>query len=399
MKRLVWFLLLATSCAAQDFAIHNVTHSPKSPKILNVVFESPAPDSSSVVDPSHWDVRCYKGEGVAPQPLPLTSGTHIQNDYSQTRLVVLVLENDLPSSCRIVQTTFLAGSFPTARWSQKGPKGQTGASWWGGIIRPVRASDANPDISISGTVVTSVGSGPVYSIDASGRHSFFRRLPTELAFTGKVKTDSSPKADPDSFRWALNVLRTPSSSRLSQSWDLVGMEFDKEGQAMNFVSAPALIWTRAWPHLNAEGHVRYSLALDLRAGLELGDNFKNSYSIANRPGRNGSGFFLRGVPAAQLFVVIPTSNPKRGIRFTSAYSVRLPARDELFLETRLGTKDPVPVLGTSPRHYVENNLIFKVTDYFGFKIQHLYGSLPPAFKFTNHQVSIGLAFQAMQAKP
>ncbi len=76
--------------------------------------------------------------------------------------------------------------------------------------------------------------------------------------------------------------------------------------------------------------------------------------------------------------------------------MRLLARDELFLETRGHTDDPVPFFNRLARHYVENNIAFMLTDFTGITVKHQYGSLPPAYKFMDHRVSVELTFQAKQ---
>jgi hypothetical protein len=178
------------------------------------------------------------------------------------------------------------------------------------------------------------------------------------------------------------------------------MEFDKTGNVMNEVSQAELIWAyrQDGPKKKGQRFPFYTWSLNLGAGVEVGDDFKNEFTIANQPGHRGTGLILRGAPRAKFVLIFPTSNPKHAINFTSSYIVRLPARDELFLETRLHTTDPVPLLGTNPRHYAENNLTFNVTNFFAFKVQHSYGSLPPAFSFTDNKGSVGIVFQAKQPR-
>jgi hypothetical protein len=389
--------------AADDGTLHNVTHPKQSPAVLNVTFESPAPGRASVSPAGAWYVQCYTVAGQRPSVLAVKSAAP-SAEFDRTRLVRLELEQAVPDACSNVVVTWLDGGFASASWARPEGSDASGASnadAGGGsshrLFIPVSESGGDPDISISGTVVSGIGMSPLYSLDASGKYSFLRRSAWELGLSGSALSYSSSTADPDSFRWALNALHTPGTRNgFSQNWDLVGMELDKEADTMNVVTAPSLVWTRSWPHFS-QGKVRYTVALHLGAGLELGSNLKNGFNAANPGGGDGSGFFLRGVPSGQFFLIIPTSSPNRAIHFTSTYSLRLPARDEVFFRAH-DHLDAVPALGTNPRHYIKNELTFMVTDYFGFTLQHRYGSLPPAFNFTDHKFSVGVEFQASQNK-
>jgi hypothetical protein len=105
------------------------------------------------------------------------------------------------------------------------------------------------------------------------------------------------------------------------------------------------------------------------------------------------------VPAAGLaFNIFPNGDTKHPLRFSSIYTVRLPARDELFLETRLRTRSTVPLLETNPRHYLETSLTYQINEFIGLKLQHTYGSLPPLFQFNDHRVSTGVVLRASQPR-
>jgi hypothetical protein len=177
----------------------------------------------------------------------------------------------------------------------------------------------------------------------------------------------------------------------------VGLEFDKASTVLNEVSSGAFSWTRFKDWASSAGDLTESFEFHLTAGVELGDNFKNSLTIANQPVPRGSGLIFRGVPGAGLFFnIFPGGNTRHAIRLNSTYIVRLPARDELFLETRRHTTNAIPLLETNPRHYLENNLIVQFNDFLGLKIQHSYGALPPTFRFNDQRISTGIVFQAFQ---
>jgi hypothetical protein len=130
--------------------------------------------------------------------------------------------------------------------------------------------------------------------------------------------------------------------------------------------------------------------LDLTAGFEFGDNLRNDYAVVNKSSR-GEGPFLRGLGGATAYLVVPSIWHLNKITFTSSYTARVPTTDELFLETR-HRKDPLPLLTSKTRQYVEDSVNFMFTDYFGIQIKHKYGSLPPAFRFVDNSGSIGLLF-------
>src|SRR3989442_5222136 len=88
----------------------------------------------------------------------------------------------------------------------------------------------------------------------------------------------------------------------------------------------------------------------------------------------------------------------KSINLTAAYTARIPTTDEIFLETRLGTKFPVPMLTSNTRHYLLDDLQFMFTDFAGFEIKHQYGSLPPTFTCANHKVLIDVVVHVKQVR-
>ena len=406
--RSILLVFLATALAIADtVTIHNVTAIPikndgLEPKLLTVKFDTPPPNQNDAENSSKWFAVCFPDSTNSPAQVKINTATHRANSagktlpFSTSPTITLEFEQDVTTNCSMVEVTFLADKSPSQRWTKKKDKngqGSTKPGFFSELFSPAKGSD-NPDYSISGTVVPAVGSGPLYSLDASLQPRILKGSPSSLVFSAKAKTDSSHKADLDSFSWSLDYRHFPAFP-LGETLSPAGMEFNKTGDVMNFISGGSLVWTH-FRSVISEGKPVVTAGLDLRAGVELGDNFKNTFTIANHPNQRGSGFIFRSVPSARFVLVIPTSNPKHEIQLSSNYTVRLPARDELFLETRLHTKDPVPLLGTNPRHYIENNLTFKLTEFFSFKVQHSYGSLPPSFKFTDQRGSVGIVFQANQ---
>jgi hypothetical protein len=57
----------------------------------------------------------------------------------------------------------------------------------------------------------------------------------------------------------------------------------------------------------------------------------------------------------------------------------------------------VTTLKKGTRHYFGSDLDLMFSDPLGISLKYRYGSIPPAFKFVNHAVSIGLTFKIKQA--
>jgi hypothetical protein len=135
--------------------------------------------------------------------------------------------------------------------------------------------------------------------------------------------------------------------------------------------------------------------IDLGLGLETGGRVKNDFVVG---GRRPSAFILRGVPGAAAWLTFLKPGPFEEIALGSSYEVRLPVNDELFLDTRLHTTDPVPFLRTQARHHLENNISFGLTKAFALTVKHEYGSLPPVFSLVQHRVAVGFTWQLTQKR-
>jgi hypothetical protein len=248
-----------------------------------------------------------------------------------------------------------------------------------------------------------VGAAPSYSIDSTLKYTLRQWGENAVFAAGQVKTDNRPTADPDSFSWTVGYRWTLPPSSLFE-WDFAGMQMDKKANAMNFYSAPKFVWNAQ--HLfkgtektkkTGEKYLAPSVlvGIDLTAGMEFGDNFRDDFAITNNRGLGG---FARAVPGAAAYVIVPHVLHLKKITLSSSYIARIPTSDELFLETRHHTAKPVPMLTSNTRHYLQDDLQFMFTDYVGFEIKEQYGSLPPAFSFVDNRVAIGLVLQLKQGK-
>lgn len=427
MRHLMILLLFAVAGFADDVTIHSVTRAAKDPtRLLTVKFDE-APTLDFAIEKNHWTAWCFSSVSTPPTLLTVVNADHRGGDFADRATINLTFDHDI-DHCVTVEVTLLTKKLPSARWPRTPKEEETPAPlkpetptastpspkpgeapspaaskpFLSHLFAPTTAGK-DPDYSFSGTVVAGVGARPLYTVDGSFQTKFISRNRLSLATIETVKTASSNTIDPDSFNSALTLLYFPETtgrSTLKFRSNLAGLEFNKQSSVLNEVSSSSLSWMRLLREgTSAQGDLATALSLTLAAGVEIGDNFKNEFTVAGKTGASGSGLIFRGVPGASLaFVFIPDKNPKHAIRWSSNYLVRLPVRDELFLILPEGASTAVPHLGTRPRHYLENDLSFQINDYFGLKIQHTYGSLPPAFQFVNHTVSAGIVFKASQPR-
>jgi len=407
MKRLLILFLVAGAYAAEKPKIHIANFSADRKQIY-VEFETPTALSDCDVEfatnrpncPTSqrvpWSVVLIPSIGNAIN-LPVTSAKDEVGHFQGNGLVTLSLQDAVAKDPTAqVDVTFTKGDAPHFLIAASAQPAHT----W---ISPGKTKD-DSDVYISGMVSPAVGAGPSYTIDSKGKYtiySFGKSGASTLSVSGDIKTDNRKTADPDSFHWGLPYQHVAAHGPI-ENWSLLGMELDKKANAINLVSAPGISQTFGHTFSKTDPKhpdvrlVSASVGMSLTAGLEFGDNLRNDYAVVNKSSR-GEGGFLRGVPGAAVYLVVPQVLHLNKISLSSSYTARIPTRDELFLETR-HTQTPIPLLTSQTRHYLENNLQFMVTEYAGFQIKHQYGSLPPAFSFVDHKVSVGLVFAFKQTK-
>jgi hypothetical protein len=335
-----------------------------------------------------WDVVVYDALG-APTTIRVTSSSDPIGNLPSTGFVLLNLESSVPANYSRIDVTFTKNNLPHFSIERSAAPATT----W------ISASKTKDDSSvyISGTFAPAEGTSPSYTIDSKASytvHSFARGRYT-VSVTGDINTDKKKTADADSFHWAIPIQHV-TKFNITEQLSSIGMELDKKGNAINLVSAPrvtgALGHNFIRPDRKTPGvkTVAASIGLELSGGLEFGSNLKNDFAVANRT-IGGQGWFLRGVPSASCYLIIPKILRLNKISLTSSYIARIPTTNEVFIETR-HTASPLPELSSNTRHYIQNTLNFMFTDYFGIQIKHQYGSLPPAFSFVQNSGSIGLVF-------
>lgn len=261
----------------------------------------------------------------------------------------------------------------------------------------------NADLYISGAYSPALNSPPQYQID--GFVALMKDLDKknlkygQLGVVGSVITDRRKKVDPDSYRVFgayQNVLvdqwHGPVQGVLF-TWLFAGSEFERKANNVNFVTAPYVdIPIRLFPQVITDTSKPIAV-LTATFGFEAGHNFHNAVTP-----NTGRGIF-RGVAGGNLLYRF---NPKlpgfKGAELNSAYTLRLPATDEIFTSTKIVDDKPVdvPFFHTKARHYIKQELSLKFTDLLSFSLKHEYGALPPAFRMVDHKASIGFTFSLRQ---
>jgi hypothetical protein len=342
-----------------------------------------------------WTVVIYDGFGK-PSVATVIEVKDVIGNFQANGLLTITLKDSIPTEFSRVDITYDKGKVPHVSLMPTAPP----TTHW---ITPSKTKD-DSDVYLSGTFSPAEGTSPSYSIDSKGKYtmlSFGENGSSTLSATGDISTDNKKTADPDSFKWFIPLQRV-SPNNYSLQWSLVGMELNKKASVMNLVSAPS--FTRAFVHNfvvkdvahQGVSRIAASIGIDVTGGLEFGDNLRNTFAVANK-NANGEGWFLRGVPSAAVYLIIPQVMHLSKITVSSSYTARIPTTDEIFVETR-HQKTPVPLLTSQTRNYVENSISFMFSDYFGIQIKHKYGSLPPAFNFVQNSGSVGFIVAFKQTR-
>jgi hypothetical protein len=239
------------------------------------------------------------------------------------------------------------------------------------------------------------GSDTTFSVDAFARYGLARTGGgSEWELSALYKADDRPKADPDTAQIAVSLSRV--GDRFNAHWDAVRYELERTGDVQNLLTAARVIRPLSRilsrpldPKVPSGGDVLLgSLGLDLALGIEGGLNLDTML-----PEGAASRGILRLVPAATFYVVWLTPPVVERVLLSAAYQVRLPATDEIFLETRVPGDDPEAQANRRARHWVEVEADIMVSDYAGISASYEYGSLPPAFSFVDHKGTLGLVIK------
>jgi hypothetical protein len=246
------------------------------------------------------------------------------------------------------------------------------------------------DIYFSGKAIGAKGSKPAYSFES--KLGYFKNLGrrTALGLQGIMDADQESNADPDrikavgAFEWR-NVY-APASSILMH-FDMGG-EFDRKNKNRNLISTVEALWVLPPVRLSDTNPIHG--AITLLAGLEAGNNFKNSL----KP--NGIGAFFRGKFVANAYLVAIQTPLFNAVNISGEWQLRLPSEAEIFSEKVKGLNNPVLSLTKKARHYVGVDTDFMFNKAFGFTVQYRWGSLPPAFNMVDHKFTGGIKLQLSQ---
>ena len=246
-----------------------------------------------------------------------------------------------------------------------------------------RRDDA--DIFLSGAMTAAKNAASSYQWDIKiaypkykGEHWFVSPL---IDFVANKGTD----ANPDKAKFVSSVgyaipVSTPQFNLIPevQIINESGGEFDREFATKGFVSSTyARVLFRTFGSTVGE---RVAPLFDF--GMDFGSNLSNKLS------KDGSGAVARIYAGTSWYKELGSPN----VVMVAAYQVRIPLRDEIF-QQKIGDGTR-RFLSTKARHFVEIGFDYGLSKYFSLKPKYRWGSLPPAYSFLDHQLSIALEIKA-----
>lgn len=386
---------------------------------LAVALKTPPPAPNELANQSKWSVTITSRGGTQTLLKGIASGWRVVNigadgtpiSDADGHVIVQDLTTPapevwgnsqivltLPSSTISADTSALTVSFAVSQalWTPSPPD----------VVSPTgllsAGADKNKsDLYLSGLYSPAINSAPQYTIDAKAR--LVKQIGLShwrLGGMALVSADKRPEADPDSFlvsgvaEWIAKDQRFlyQRAEGVLLDWNFAGLEFDRKTTNETFVSRPMFeMPLRLYPAPKNSG--KFTLGMIPFAGVEFGDNLTNSVSS------DGSGAVFRGVAGSTLdWVLKPGLSYLSKVSISTNYTVRLPAFDEVFTLTKMvaGKSVDVPMLSSQARHHLTSELDFTIIDPVSFAIKYEYGDLPPAFRFIDHKVSVGLTVMFQQ---
>lgn len=385
--------VISASAATADYELKFVLKG-DTPSELIVFLGQPLPEETALKCASpvacKWSVEMLDSK-LSRQQIQVTSADtpSTMKDFGQFQAIALTLATAIDPEAVRVTVTLLLGNAPSQVLRTRDAQSKA-------VLQPVDSPD-EATLYFSGIVAPAVGKHTAYSIDARASWWISQQGLSSLSIAGEYKADARPNADPDTTSL---FLIGDHYGKLISKWD-VGVESDRSADVVNLMSRPRV--TAALSHAfltqvkddsrNEIPTLRASLGVDLGIGLDVGFNARHDDGI------DPDKLILRLVPEVKTYLVVPTSFVQKLV-FSAGYAVRLPARKEVFRETRglADGADPVPFADRRPRHHATAGITFKLTDWFGIEGEYAYGSLPPAFQMADHSGKIGLVFQAKQVR-
>jgi hypothetical protein len=366
-------------------------------KLVYVRFQGPGPEPNSIRDTNNWQIQVKDSSGF--QTYDISQATPFE-PYGNTHTAKLTLTKVIPAGFQSINVTFK----PVNGAQGSGTPRSTSHS---SIIPADGKNDAN--LYLKGSVSHS-GSSYTYSVDSSVSlllHAFGKEKMDALELNGSVSADSDELGDPDSvdirFSARSGVSHPETMTRFlgfdyrgySKRMDIVSLETNKATDVVNLLASPRLTFPLTHILWKKNGDVPIgTLSLVPMIGIDAGWNARNELTVAKGTS-HGTGAIFRGMPGARATFSWADSPALNRIVFTSEYTARLLARDELFQETRSVTT-PAPSLRAGTPHYVKNSIDFMINRYAGLSLSHEYGSLPPGYKFLDQRLTFGVVFALKQ---
>jgi hypothetical protein len=259
-----------------------------------------------------------------------------------------------------------------------------------------RDKDTKADIVLSGSMVSAVGSSPTYFYEAKAK---YRLGLSNFNVNGSMIGNQGNNVDPDSIKAAFGYAKPVKKLngrglfwRNTFNADLVRGEFSRKDQTSN-IGSSFFFQSLSKPTAFNPDKTRFAY-LQLKGGMEAVKNANKPDSIPALKEYKGGVRPLGGATLTMVLDAEAFGDDEKVPRFTFTgdYQARIPLLKEPF--TRVVDEKNVITLSSKTRHSAEVTMLWQATNYWGFFSKYRYGSLPPLFVFTDHQVLIGIAFQA-----
>jgi hypothetical protein len=374
------------------------------------------PPGNIVNNRNNWRVLATDSNGNAKAVQPVTSATYRKN--SQFVMVNFPAAQVAPVD--LSSASYTVGFLAPDSMLTSAPTGSSS-----GALAAAKGRD-DADLYFAGTYIAGVGTKPLWQIDAKGGYSnspdkfpvvnwFVGKSKPTIRFGiyGEMKTNLDAQTpidrtqlDPDSLSAYTTLFRSGKIDTSAYKWEIqpAGGEFSRKYPASNFISGGRFRLIRVLAAKKAWG-----ADLIPSLGFEGGKNLNKPGMLFNRPVdlHSYDGIVrLRGGADANFYVNRRApSSPSDAYVFvlSGSWVARVPFMVEPFTTYAYlpDPQDPTQItrqqtiaMRSNTRHYVQVDATWNITKLLGIQAEYKYGSLPPMFEFTSHQMSVGLVFKA-----
>jgi len=271
-----------------------------------------------------------------------------------------------------------------------------------GFLSPAKNKD-DANLYLMGAYLAGESTKPIYSIDAKlgfvpeiHNSGYFAGVEaTVLVNSGSTPPAEQTRVDPDSLSAAVTVSFMRGDFAVSL-YPARG-EFSRANPDSNFVPAGTVKWI-----LNPLFETgRHAGVFYPSIGVEAGWNLNKPNMLFQQPvDFTAYNHILRGVLGAYAAYYIkrpkPNPNDPYAFEFSTTYVGRIPATDEPFVTSQFvnGQRQALVTLDRRVRNYMDSIILWNVSTFVGLQAKYTFGSLPPLFQFTDHQVTVGVTFKA-----